>query len=439
VTPADRSAPGVRLTLFKEEKATTGTPLDFDQRLISFVFEECEDKTDKLTLQLDNFDLALFGREELMGGAVLETSWGYPGAMSPPRRAVVKSMKGFQTLTIEAQALSVLMNQVAKTRRWTSKTRADVAREVAAQHGYDGAFADIEDTKQVVDVINQAGETDARFLRRLAAREGFAFFVDASGLHWHRRRMQAPPAQIFTWYGGERRDVLSVNVESDLVKRAGAVTLTGRDPFSKSTFTTTSSADTAKRSTLGDVLEVVDPRTGITTLLKRNATASMAATSASSKAAADREAEARFIKAERETVKLTMQVVGDPAIAAKTIVEVRGISALLSGKYYVNEAKHTINGSGYVVDLKLTRDAKGRLAHLVADAQAGVPQTGDKNAAGPKKPGAKRAVEVIDKATGRTVIEYRDDGAGSSDPEAGATRAGSPTLGLLPSPLLGGF
>jgi len=413
--PVDRSAPGVRLTVFKDEKAMTGEPLDLGGRLLGFSFEDCDEKADKLSLQLDNFDLALFGHEALMSGAVLEVSWGYPGNMSPPRRVVVKSMKGFQQLTLEGQALSVLMNQQQKTRHWTSKTRADVVREIAKEHGYEGAFADIEDTKQTLDVVNQTAETDARFLKRLAAREGFAFFVDGSGLHWHRRRLEAPPTHTFVWYADPRGEVLSINVESDLAKRAGSVTVKGRDPKAKATLEASSNADTAKRSTLGDVVEVVDPVTGTTSLQKRHATSSVSPTSASSKDAAGRQAAARFVKAERETVKLTLHVVGDPTLAAKTIVEVKGITTLLSGKYYVTEAKHAIGGSGYTVELKVTRDAKGKLA------QAGVKaQTGDKNAASQKKAGAKKEVEVIDPESGKSKVEYRDDGAGSADPEAKA-------------------
>ncbi len=83
--PGDRSAPGVRLTLFKDEKATTGVPLDFGTRLLSFALEDCEEKTDKLSLTMDNFEIALFEREELRAGALLEVSWGCPGAMAPPR------------------------------------------------------------------------------------------------------------------------------------------------------------------------------------------------------------------------------------------------------------------------------------------------------------------------------------------------------------------
>jgi len=415
--PTDRSTPGVRLTLFQDEKASVGLPLDLGTRLLSFAFEDCEEKADKLSLELDNHDLVLFDREELTGGAVLEVAWGYPGYLSPPRRVVLKSLKGFQVLKVEGQALSALMNQQQKTRRWEKKTRAEVVREVARENGYDGAFADVEDSKETLDVINQAAETDARFLKRLAAREGFAFYVDGSGLHWHRRRQETAPTHTFTWLSDDHGEVLAVDVESELVRRVGSSTVKARDPLSKTTVEGSSSADTAKRSTLGDVIEVVDPKTGATSLQKRNATATVTASAAASKGQASRQAEARFVKAERETIKLSMQVVGDPTLAAKTVVEVRGISSLLSGKYYVTEAKHSIGSGGYVVDLKLTRDGKGKLG---GQGIGGKPQTGDKNTAQTPPAGAKKEVEVIDKETGQSRVEYRDTPGqtGSGDPEA---------------------
>jgi phage protein D len=417
VTAADRSAPGVRLTLFRDEKATVGEPLALGDRLLSFTYEEAENKTDKLSLSLDNFDLSLFEREELMGGAVLEAAWGYPGRMSPPRRAIVKTLKGFQTLTVEGLSLGALLNQAVKTRRWEGKTRAEVVREIAREHGYDDAFLFVDDTPQVLDTINQAAETDARLLTRLAAREGFAFFVDDTGLHWHRRRLDTAPTRVFTWYSDRVGDLLSINVESDLVRRAGGVEVRGRDPAAKTTLTAGATAANAVRPTLGNLLEVIDPRTGLSSLLLRNATYNVAPSSAATAGAAAREAEARFVKAEREAIKLSAQVVGDPELRAKTIVELRGIGTMLSGKYYVNEAKHSISSSGYTVDLKLTRDAKANLPGAVGGGN-GVPQTGDRNRSAATKPGARRAVEVIDRVTGASRIEYRDDGAGSGDPEA---------------------
>jgi phage protein D len=379
MTIVDRSGPGVRITLLDNERAPSGEPLDLAGRIIAFTYEDAEKKADQVSLQLDNFDLALFERAELVGGATLEVSWGYPGNMAPPRRVVVKKLKGFQTLTIEGQATSVLMNREAKTRSWANKSRADVVREIAAEHGYEGEFLDVEDTGEVLDTISQSAETDARFLRRLAAREEYEYFVDDTGFHWRSRDQASAPKHVLTWFSDPGRgDIISVSVESDLQRRAGRVEVRGRDPLAKTTVESAATSATVERATLSDVLEVVDRETGETSLQERNATTSVHPTSAPTPAAAERESAARFRRAERETVKLALQVVGDPTLRAKQVVEVRGISSLLSGKYYVTEAKHVISSSGYVVDLKLTRDGTGARRGAGPNAR-GQPQGGEPN------------------------------------------------------------
>jgi hypothetical protein len=409
----DRSAPGVRLTLLAHESAAQGTPVDLGQRLLAFTYEDCERKVDQVSLQLDNFDLALFEREELLGGAILEVSWGYPGRMAPPRRVVIKKLSGFGTLTIEGQALSLLLNRSAKTRHWEQRTRAAVVREIAKEYGYEGTAADIDETAEVFEVINQSAETDARFLRRLAAREEFEFYLDDSGLHFHERRLNQAPTHVLTWFSDPGRgDIISINVESDLVRRVGKVTVKGRDPMTRTTVESSSTSANTTRATLGDMVEVVDPETGSTALEARNATENSHPTSAITPKRAQREAASRFRAAERETVKLSVQVIGDPTLRAKRIIEVRGITPLLSGKYYVNEVKHSLSASGYLCDLKLTRDGVGRAS--------GRPQSGERNRTQPDDGSTLTMVEVVDRESGDTHLEFRshDRPLGAGDPEA---------------------
>ncbi len=415
-----RDAPGVRVTLLSNERAPSGERLDLDGRILGFSFEDSDKKADKVTLQLDNFDLSLFERAELVNGAVVEVSWGYPGNMSAPRRVVLKKFKGFEVLNFEGQATSVLLNQHAKTRAWKGKTRSDVVRAIATEHGFTDPNLDIEETLVTLDSINQIGETDARLLRRLAAREAFEFFINDRGFHWRSRNQSTAPTHVLTWFSDPGRgDVLSVSVESDLTRRVGRVDVKGRDPLTRSNTSSDSANSNVDRSTLGTVVEVVDPRTGTTTLQQRNATASVQASSGADAASITRESAARFRKAERETIKLSVQVVGDPTIRAKTVIELRGVSSLLSGKYYVNEAKHAISSSGYVVDLKLTRDAGGRRSALAA-ADTGQAQAGQPNRNEAATGGALTPVEVIDRRTGTSRVEYRRDGQpiGANDPEA---------------------
>lgn len=431
---ADRTAPGVRLTLLPAARAAQGEPVDLTGRIVSFSYEDSESKADKVALTLDNFDLSFFDRPELLGGALLEVSWGYPGNMAPPRRVTIKKLKGFATLTIEGQALSTQMNQQAKTRGWENKKRSDVVREIAAAYGYEGSSVIIEDTKESFDVINQSAETDAWFLRRLADREHFAFFVDDTGFHWHRRKQDTAPHRVFTWFADpDRGDILSIDIESDLMKRAGSVTVKGRDPLERATVEETADKDKTSRTTLGDDIEVVSREAGFDTTIVSGADAAMDRlatdavhpTSATTPAQAKREADARFIRAERETVKLTMQVVGDPSLRAKTIVEVRGISARFSGKYHVNEVKHAISSSGYVCDLKLTRDGHGGGGAGGGGGGGGgqapsAPLGGDKNTSPVAADGKLKEVEAVDGETGGTAITYQvdNDPPGGSDPEA---------------------
>jgi len=414
----DRSAPGVRITLLESERSAAGEPLGLRDRIISFSYEDSEKKADQVSIQLDNFDLSLFERADLMGGAVLEVSWGYPRAMAPPRRVVVKKLKGFQVLTLEGQATSVLLNREAKTRAWQNKTRAEVARELATEHGFTEDVVHVEDTAVRFDVISQTAETDARLLKRLAAREEFAFFVDDRGFHFRSRDQASPPTHVLTWYADRGRgDVLSVNVESDLVRRAGSVGVRGRDPIAKATVSAEATKDSVPRATLAEVVEVVDPRTGESSLQTRNATASVHPSSAPTAASAEREAQARFRRAERDTIKVSVQVVGDPTLRAKSVIELRGVSKLLSGKYYVAEAKHSISSAGYVVDLKLTRDGSG--GRSAARAPATQPQGGEPNRHQPTSGAEPLVVETINPETGATRLEYRHGGRviGAEDPE----------------------
>ena len=412
----DRSGPGVRLTLLPDERAESGEPLDLGDRLINFSYEDSERRADKVSLQLDNFDLSLFDREELMGGAVLEVSWGYAGNMAPPRRVVVRSLKGFTSLTVEGQALSVLMNREARTRCWENVTRSDVARTIAQEHGYDGVFAEIDDTEEVFDVINQTAETDARFLRRLASREEYEFLIDESGFHFHERRQHTAPTHVLTWYSDQGRgEVISISVETDLMRRAGRVTARGRDPMERRTVEASVSNENAERATLSDTIEVVDPETGDTAVQQRNATANVRPTSATTERRVRREAAARHRRAERATIKLSMQVVGDPTLRAGVVVEVRGISSLLSGRYYADEVKHAISSSGYTCDLKLTKDGTGRRSRRRAQ-----PQRGERNRREARTGGEMAEVEVVDPETGATNIQYRREGRpiNAGDPEA---------------------
>jgi hypothetical protein len=245
--------------------------VDLSERVLSFVFEDSEKKADKLVLTVDNWDLSNFDDPVWKKGNLLEVAWGYPGEMAPARECVIQKVTGFQQLSVEAHAKSVLMNKLAKCRTFENKKRSDVAREVAEENGYGGQLQDIEDTGEVLPLITQARMTDAQFLRQLATREGFEFYVDFDGLHFHRRRLDQRPVRVFRWYTApEVGEVLAVNIENDVTAKPGAVSVRGRDPFTRRDIDERGSNATTTRDSLAPVIELVDPETGSTRLKRRN-------------------------------------------------------------------------------------------------------------------------------------------------------------------------
>jgi phage protein D len=243
--------------------------------------------------------------------------------------------------------------------------------------------------------------TDAQLVRRLADREGFEFYVDFDGFHFHARRLGQRPTHVMRWFTPpEVGEILSFNIDNDVTAKPGAVSVRGRDPLAKKDIHERASNANTQRDSLAPVIEIVDPETGATRLERRNISEDVRPTSEPSSTTAKREADARYRQAQHLTVELSASVIGQPSLLAKTVIELQGISQRLSGKYYVKEAAHKIDGAGYIIDLKCLRDGHAQLG--------GAPSKGKPNRGSAADPGALEPIEVVDPETGRTHLEYRD-------------------------------
>ena len=376
--------------------------LDLSDRVLSFEYEDSDEKADRLTLTLDNHDLAAFDEPWTRKGNLLEVAWGYAGNLTPPRQVVIEKVTGFQVLAVEGHGRSMLLHRVVKTRTFENKTRSEVVRQVATKNGYDASHQQIDDTDERIPVLSQARETDAQFLARLARKEGFHFYVDFDGLHWHQRRLGQAPIKTLRWYSDPNAgEGLSIHVENDLSGKPGAVRLQGRDPLQKQDIDVQGSNAETKRDVLAPLVEIIDPETGKSHLEARAASEESAPTAAPTASLAKRQADAGYVNTQRTTVELTAAVVGDSDLLAKSVVEIQGISQRLSGKYFVKEARHRIDASGYTVTLRCLRDGHS---------EAGVQSKGRPNdtKGADADPGALQQVETVDPETGGTSVTYRD-------------------------------
>lgn len=423
-----RDGAALTVTALADPQASGGARVPLDGRVLSMSYEDTERGADKLTLSLRNDDLAMFADDSLVGGQALEVSWGWPDDLAPPRRVVIKRISGGTTLNVEGHGLGILHHRAERVRSWLGRTVSQVVAEVAQEMGYVGTSARITETAETYDALNQAGETDAAFLKRLARREGYEFWIDDAGLYWGPRRFDAAPRHVYRWAtpNGAADGILSWSVESNLVRRVGKVQVVGRDPITKRAVTQAATAETEDRVTLGDTKRVVDPETGRTTDEKINATDAIRAAGATNETKARREASARYQRAERETVKLSLSVIGTPSLRAKSTIQIDGLGSLLDGLYYATKVTHSISSGGYTCLVEAIRDDLGKRA-AAADSRAeqARQQTGTRNEQAARSPSEVERGVGIDPETGARTEGYYRDGApvAVGDPEARAAAA----------------
>lgn len=404
--------------LVQPEGAAEAERVDLTARVLTYEFEDNEKKADLLKLSVNNQDLSNFDDPIWKTGNKLVTAWGYPGAMAPARECVITSVKGGLILTVEAQAKSFLMNKESEPKTYENVRRSELIHMLAEKYGFTGDKRDIEETTVVHAVISQVRQSDAQLIKRLADLEGFEFYVDFDGLHWHRRRMGQKPIAVLQYYLPPAvGDVKTFDVENDVTAKPAKVVLKGRDPLAKKDIVASASDSETPRETTAPVAELIDPVTGAATLASNIASVETKPTTETNAEQAKREADGIFRRTQQATVKLNMTIIGNALICAKSVLEVRGIGKRLSGLYYVNQANHKIDvAGGYELKLKTCTDGThGHSENLLAREVPAKPKPDSKASPNLNKgetpdPGKMEQIEVVDPTTGKSAIAYRETG-----------------------------
>lgn len=379
--------------------------IDFESRLLSFRYEDNDKKKDSVEFVLDNHDLELLA--EYPPGATCMVRWGYPGDLTPWHPVQLRHVTGFEEITFEGTSLESVLDRVERTEAYYNASRSAIVRGIAeARYGFSGRLLNVEDTDEVIDTVNQLGETDAAFIKRLAVEEGFVFYVDHTGIHWHATKYDGQPIREITWRRDHPGNVIigQPRLDFDLLRHFRKTKKKQLDPENKGTFEElldpendvtaselgTKSPDDMLWSTklqvtaegekqvsyefnadplvakiteaaavtndpgiqsLADVLQS-DPKAKdlfSPTLLQQMAVVSEEVLSHGS--AKNRKRALAPLK-----IRLTMTVLGDPSLRAKEVVRVLGIPRVLEGNLYVKRATHEISPSGgYTVELELRK------------------------------------------------------------------------------------
>lgn len=333
-------------------------------RLVSMDFEDIESMADKLSLVVDNYDLTQLDSPLWQPGNVVVFQFGYPGAMSPVRRMTIQKVKGFEKLTVEAHGDESQMNKVHGdgSERWNQKKRSDVAIEIAKKYGFTDDQIFVQDTEVVLPQITKATMTDLQILRSMAEREGFEFYCDFDGFHFHTQNTKRPPLKTYTYFAENGRgEIIGYPQMADdrAPGKPGGFIFTGRDPVTKETFTVRGDDATAS------ALTALAPSRTAFSPEDANAPPGLGQlwptrTTELTREAAQRAAIGTYKRAQLRAVEMSLTLRGDGTLLAKNIIRVLGLGPSMSGNYYVTSVKHTL-GAGYRMVAKIKRDGRSEM------------------------------------------------------------------------------
>jgi phage protein D len=236
-----------------------------------------------------------------------------------------------------------------RTRTFEDSSTADIAGQVAGDHGLTPSVDLDGPTRRVTTQVNQS---DLAFLRSLARRDDAEVWLDDRTLHLSRRPDRDAGTVELT-YGG---DLLSFSVRADLADQCTEVGVAGWDVGAKDAI-----LETADSGALGSELAGGDT-SGSDTLRKAFAARTERIVRGTPLTSDDARALARaaYLERARRFVCGTGLTGGTPALKVGTRVTLSGLGAPFNGAYYVSRTRHMFDlVLGYRTEFDVERAGMG--------------------------------------------------------------------------------
>lgn len=360
----------VSLILVGADEGNDGL-LEFAQeRLKSFKFIDSERRVDKCEVTFRNADKKLLDDPRLKAGQEYLVQWGYPYEMSSVYRMIVKKTKeaglNFQVIL---KGKAVLLDKGKRFRQWTGVRDSDVVREIFEEYGYSGITLDLVDTPVEYPTITQS-TSDARFIQKLSRRNRFKWWIDASGAHFRPRSKDTTPYKWFTYRGHFRGDgemlAPGPSIDTNFATDVARVRVRAIDPYTLDEVIAEQgieggNAEQDYDTALGSEQEIGDPDNLDGNRQKNVTRTEEINVGFATQSEVNATAESIYREVASRRYKMSIPIVGDPRMGAKTLIGLRNYSEAYNGLYYVKQVEHQISGGKYRCECKTVRDALGRL------------------------------------------------------------------------------
>ena len=259
---------------------------------------------------------------------------------------------GESTLEVSGLDATLLMNLEEKVTAWPNQADSAIA---SAIFGQNDVVPDVETTSPVLsdpDGTTIQRGTDIRFLRQLAARNGFECYVQpdpTTGIdtgHFKPPQLDDPAEAVVSVNVGQSTNVAGFSVRYEMTRPTTAVA-TALDVKTKST--QTASSDTAQQTVLGSQAALSRLSTAPVVLPVQSGLVEIGDLTTFAQALVDRSSWSLVAEGELAA--------GSPVLRPGGLVNVRGAGSLYDGSYYVTRVLHRIAQSTYTQRFEARRNA----------------------------------------------------------------------------------
>ncbi len=283
--------------------------------------------------------------QEMIEGEITTISPTFPAA-------------GIPTVTIGGNTRLHRLRGTNNTRTFQNMTDAQVVQQIAQANGLQ---AETNDTHVQYDYLIQPNQSDLDFLKQRAARLHFEILVQGRKLIFRKAQEAQPKTYTLVWAGVQQAfaggptilPLKSFAPDLDALAPKSSVQQRGYDVASKLAFVSNAGPSDQRTTMGGSQSGSQIPQSAFQA--PRNEV--HVTTPIASQAEGDQRAKAALNERAMGLIKGAAETIGIPDLRSGQVVQVMGVGPRFEGRYYIEQAVHSISTSGYSTSLNLKRDA----------------------------------------------------------------------------------
>ncbi len=306
-----------------------------------------------------NRELQSFVQNTLVFDAEVEIKFGYSSKIKTIMFGIITAIKldfpsgGAPQIDVSGFDISYRMMKEKKPRSWNKKKDSEVVKEIADNYKLDTSFDDespfskVENTIDETDteyeqIIKQEKENDFEFLRRLAERNHYDFFIFNKTLCFRKPADKEDPIVTLVW----QQSLVSFSPDIDIAERVVQVKVMGQQ-----TDTDEKKEIVATARILNYEIIVIFFKKILAAIsgeeITEQLTTEQVKHPVSSEKHAETLAKSILLKRHENIFTGSGESIGIPDILAGTNIKLEGLGKKFSQKYYVTQTNHSISSSGY--------------------------------------------------------------------------------------------